>query len=61
MRVYFQGCISLVRIIRIMRFAGFTLARSILDTVSLVLAVETLYTYVVVDFGDPLQLINMPP
>lgn len=44
-----------------MRFAGFTLARSILDTVSLVLAVETLYTYVVVDFGDPLQLINMPP
>ncbi|KAM5540774.1 hypothetical protein V8D89_005418 [Ganoderma adspersum] len=40
---------------------GVLFAACILDTVSLVLAVETLYTYVVVDFEDPLQLINMPP
>ncbi|PIL35067.1 hypothetical protein GSI_02855 [Ganoderma sinense ZZ0214-1] len=42
-------------------FPTLTILRSILDAVSLILAVETLYTYVVVDFGDPLKLLNMPP
>ena len=34
---------------------------SILDTTSLGLAIQTIYEYVVIDFGNPLLLINMPP
>ena len=54
------GCAVVVRIWSNTITTLFTTSRSVLDTVSLVLAVVAIFEYVVSDFGEVWLLLTMP-
>lgn len=55
-----KGCVTIVRTKQAPNFDVLNAVHSLVDTVSLVLAVCAGYHFVVTDFGNPLSMLQIP-